>query len=241
MNGIAYMNKNKNWNEYIGSIWFNMLCEVSLNKVGTVIEIAPGNVSKIGRGLAQYNFKGTLYIVEPNYHSLGEIIEQYQELLSEVTLIPVNKTLREAINLLPRNSDIVLSNHPLDDMIIGDILTISEFDRFFTNHYNEFSIEEIRRTWEIFKERPELLKQSLRNILNDWKFLIKQITPRNIAISQYFSFFFKTHGLTDPDKYGIKLLEMIEKFSKKEGFNISHPIDLSVNDRNLWSLIRRVT
>jgi hypothetical protein len=228
------------WNEHIGSIWFNMLSQVPLNKEGIAIEIAPGNVSKIGRGLAQYGFKGTLYIIEPNYFSLGEIIGQYQELLPSVNLMPVNRTLRAAVNLLPKNPDIVLSNHPLDDMIIGDILTTPEFDKFFTNHYDKCSIEETKLLWEIFKERPESLKQSLQNILSDWLFLIRKLNPKNIAISQYFSFFFKSHGLVEPDRYAIELLRMIEKYSHKEGFNVSYPIDSLVSDRNLWSLIRRI-
>ena len=227
------------WNEYIGSVWFNMLNKIPLNNEGIVIEIAPGNVSKIGRGLSQYGFKGTLYIVEPNYFSLGEIIGQYKDLLPDVNIMPINKTLRESIHLLPRNPDAILANHPLDDMIIGDILSTKEFDKFFTNHYDKCSIEETKLLWDIFKSNPKLLEISSEDILEDWILLINKISPKNIVISQYFSFFFKKHKLIEPDKYAIILLRMIEVYSRSIRFNVSYPIDSLVSDKRLWSLIRR--
>jgi hypothetical protein len=229
------MNK---WYEYIGSLWFNILRDVPLNKKGIVVEIAPGSVSKIGRGLADYDFKGTLYIVEPNYSSLGEIIIEYCNLLPNANLMPINRTLRAAIPLLPKKPDIILANHPLDDMIIGNVLSIEDFDKFFTNHYNRSSIFETKALWDILKNSPISFNLSLLKVLEDWKSLIKQIRPSNIAISQYYSFFFKQHGLTEPDDNAIKLLRKIETVAQKEGFNIIYPLDLLVDDKNLWSLMK---
>lgn len=229
-----------NWNEYIGSLWYNLLTKTSLKKDGVVVEIAPGSVSKIGRGLADYDFKGTLYIIEPNYSSLAEIVIEYCNLLPNANLMPINRTLRAAIPLLPKRPDIILANHPLDDMIVGNALSVEDFDRFFTKHYDRCSIFETKYFWDILKDNPIIFKQSLQKVLEDWELLIKQIRPSNVAISQYYSFFFKQHRLTEPDDNAISLLRKIETVAQKEGFNITYPLDSLVDDKNLWSLMKGI-
>lgn len=227
-----------NWNEYIGSLWYNLLTKTSLKKDGVVVEIAPGSVSKIGRGLADYDFKGTLYIIEPNYSSLAEIVIEYCNLLPNANLMPINRTLRAAILLLPKRPDIILANHPLDDMIVGNALSAEDFDRFFTNHYDRCSIFETKYFWDVLKNNPIAFKQALEKVVMDWEELIRYIKPNNVAISQYYSFFFKQHRLTEPDENAIKLLRKIETVAQKEGFNITYPLDSLVDDKNLWSLMK---
>ena len=115
------MNNASRWNAYIGSIWEDIFRKINLKKTGSIIEVAPGSINKIGLGLKNYGFNGKVYIIEPNKKSLDTITNNYKQLLSQSNIIPIRKPLSDITNNdVPLTScDALVSNHPLDDMIIG--------------------------------------------------------------------------------------------------------------------------
>jgi len=114
----------------IGDIWGDLLEHTKIPKDGVVVEIAPGDTPKIGLGLKSYGFYGILYLVEPEPDSMFKLIQKYNQLLPNVTIVPLVYKLEEALIQIPNNPDAVLSNHPLDDMIIGMFLEDEKFCDF---------------------------------------------------------------------------------------------------------------
>lgn len=224
------------WDNYVGSIWNEILSYSSLSKDGVIVEIAPGDVPKIGLGLQAYGFKGTIYIIEPDLLALQNIVMQYKKLIPEAKIIPLQKKLREALSFLPEIPDMVLANHPLDDMILGNTLSSEEFQGVFDNHYN-MPFEVTMRLWKNLENHPELLEQSKRQILDDWEFLIKKKRPHTIVISQYSSYFFQLHGMSSPDKHALELLESIAGLGKNLGFHVVRPQHRLIENPNSWLLI----
>jgi hypothetical protein len=115
------MDPGQDWNSYIGSIWESIFRELNLPKKEKIAEIAPGSINKIGRGLSSYHFGGAIYIVEPNKQSLDTITSEYEPLFGKSSTIPIQKPVGEATASLPPLAA-VLSNHPFDDMIVGESL-----------------------------------------------------------------------------------------------------------------------
>ncbi len=122
--------RSDNWNKHIGQIWEDLFLSVSLPLNGVVIEVAPGDVPKVGIGLTNINFHGTLIIIEPEKESAKKISALYKKLLPKAQLIVMDSKLDDVINRLPKNVDLIASNHPLDDMLVGEYLGSSAFQDF---------------------------------------------------------------------------------------------------------------
>ncbi|MCR4327503.1 MAG: hypothetical protein NUV46_02895 [Nanoarchaeota archaeon] len=207
----------ESWNYFVGEIWKKIFEEINLNKDGVLIEVAPGSANKIGHGLKNYGFEGKLFLVEPNLKSLTTITKEYRIIL-HADIIPIYASLKESIPLIPFGTDAVVSNHPLDDMIISKSLSRNSFDDFFDNHYDGASFNKTRNFWERLENNPNLEKYK-EEVLDDWSEFINLTNPKFLAISQYESFFFKSHGFSSPDKYAFQVFEnLIFKYGPSNNY-----------------------
>ena len=140
------------WDYYVGSKYFRIFTKIKLPKNGTVIEVGPGSMTKVGEGLKQYEFTGTLIIIEPEPKSLDEVYNKYCLMLPDVKIVKLNITLEDYLTIYDKNPttiDLCVANHILDDMIIGKYITSNmEFSRFFENHYDEPDIDITAKLWE---------------------------------------------------------------------------------------------
>jgi len=196
------------WNAYIGSIWANILRQTEIPKKGTLIEVAPGEVNKIGRGLENYGFNGMVYLIEPNSQAIQRIKQSYSQSLN-AKIIPIQATLEQSISELPAKVDAILSNHPLDDMIIGKALSQKEFQTFFAAHYTN-PVEATIKAWQSLESSPNLLKRAKEKVLQEWENLFKKTSPNIVIISQYRSYFFKKHKILSPDTNAYEVLQELK-------------------------------
>ena len=231
--GLGYAPGQNKWNSFIGNIWQDIFLQSGLKRQGTLIEIAPGSVNKIGSGLSNYGFNGVLYLVEPNLKSLNSIAEQYRQMLS-AKIIPINATLKEAIPSLPKKVNSIISNHPLDDMIIGKYLDEPEFDDLFDDHYDNASAKKTRGLWQRLENsgRIESIKKS---VADEFSKLIAHTNPDQVVISQYESYFFKSNNLTAPDKHAFDVLQMIRSRYSRSSSNLC--LERYVEDKDRWLIL----
>ncbi len=200
---------NENWDKYVGSIWESIFQDLSLDNNGKLVEIAPGKEEKVGYGLASYDFKGRLYLIEPDLVAMNIIYGKYKKLMQETTIIPVPYVLGETLSILPNKVDAIIANHPLDDMIMGKFIG-KELPDFFEEKYNTSDCKS-RPFWEFIENSPEKLDKVKKEIVSEWTELIKKTNPSTVAISQYKSYFFESHGLLSPDKNALDILNGIRK------------------------------
>lgn len=172
-----------------------------------MVEIAAGEVPKIGIGLAGINFRGTLILVEPEHNSAVKIYSQYRKLLPNANLTVLEFKLDDAMKLLPSSIDLVASNHPLDDMIVGEFLEDSAFQSFFNDHYVS-PAEETRLIWNQL-EATGIVERLKTNVLNSWENVLRHMQPKTLIISQYESFFFKKNGIEAPDRHALEVLKLV--------------------------------
>jgi hypothetical protein len=205
------------WNDYIGGIWAHVLSRAGLPRDGTVVEIAPGETDKIGRGLKTLGFRGTLFLVEPHREALGKAFHAYQQVLPDARIIPIARTLGQALPLLPRRPDAVVANHPLDDMVVGSWLSHAEFDRFFRDHYERADPPLTRRTWQALASRPSALERAKRSTLQEWEAMVRALSPQRLILSQYDSHFFRQHHIRFADAAGKSVLDRLRsKFADRD-------------------------
>ncbi len=226
-----------NWNEYIATIWKNIFIKIGLPRYGTIVEIAPGEVNKIGKALEMYGFKGTLIIIEPNEKSLNNLTKEYNSKFKDINLIGINRELKDSIKLLPNKVDAILSNHPLDDMIIGKFLKDKEFNNFFDNCYENYDLAHIKKIWD--KVESSNNAEEIKNeVGKEFIELFNKTNPEIVIISQYESYFFKTNKIDYPDKIGFELLNKLK--IENIGTDYSKVLDniKEINDKERWALFR---
>ncbi len=214
------LDKRDNWNRYIGHIWATVFEDIKLSREGAVVEIGPGGENKIGYGLAEYGFKGKLYVIEPDNIAMSEIISAYKKVLPEATIVPVEKMMGHAASIITeKRIDALIANHPLDDMIIGNALG-SSFKRFYNLFYNTADCQS-RFLWEALEKEPEEMGRIKSEVVEEWAEFIRETKPIFVAILQYESYYLKSNGVISPDKRAFEILQKIkEKYKKSNRENI---------------------
>jgi hypothetical protein len=226
----------KNWDKYLGSIWANIILKSDIPLDGTILEIAPGTAEKIGRGLQAIGFKGKLYVVEPEAHSLNEITSKYRQHIPGCSVIPVCKTLQECLSQLPRNIDAVIANHPLDDMILGNSLDNNLFKAYFGEKFGT-DIERTKSLWNRLEENQAFLQNIKQDIITSWQNIINYVRPKMLGISQYESYYFQKNNILAPDRNALDILERISKiYAKYEDKAIMNSIKAHNADLKHWKV-----
>lgn len=229
------------WVESLGQMWDRVFLNYSLPKTGTVIEIAPGTIPKIGTALRQYGFSGTLYVVEPNKSALEKITKEYEKLLPEAHIIPVQSTLADCLPLLPDQVDGIVANHPLDDMIIGKTMQDEEFQKLFSDpHSGPDSVERLRMAWQRLNENKTRLSQVIQEVDGEWQALFKKTNPAFTAISQYESWGFRTGPLRYSNIHSMAALRQMKRFlgAACRDVQMENALEMSGFDSNRWLTAR---
>ena len=198
------------WDETVSQAWSAVFHSLNLDQNAIVIEVAPGDRAKIGLGLKDIGFRGTLYIVEPNQASLQRLVQKYQRLLPSATLHPLPMPLSNARGLLPSGADLLVSNHPLDDMVLYATSDEKTRQNLFDDSESTESAETVHQAWGKLAQQPSLLEEAKAKVVEDWSDLVRTLQPRSLAISQYESGFFQQRGLRIPDETAYEILRTLK-------------------------------
>jgi len=225
------------YNDKLGTIWCDIFKSINLSKDGKVLEFASGSVPKIGLGLAKYGFKGTVHVLEPERQSLIDVTKAYRELLPNALIIGQSIKINDMEYNYFNNMDAIVSNHPLDDMIIGEYLEKEEFQNFFNDHYNS-SIEYTDEAWSRMIKENKLVS-CLNSVVNQCCSLI-HFNPKHLIISQYKSYFFESYNLPTPDLFAKCALQDIKKkITEKTNMNNINISNDLIDDPTRWLLLRK--
>jgi hypothetical protein len=229
---------NGDWKKYVGSIWENLFIAVGAQQKGIVVEIAPGGVNKIGYGLASIDFQGTIYIIEPNEKALSKIVAEYEKIMPKVEIIKLQKKLGEAIEFLPQKVNLVLANHPLDDIIVGKIIDNAKFGSFFDDHYEpNASPEKTRDLWKAIVSDKKKMLEVQNSVVEEFKELFQKTNPDFVIISQYKSYFFQSNRIFEPDEKAYEVIKLLRRMYKRSlvGSRIK---EKNISDLNRWLILK---
>lgn len=173
----------------MGNIFSRIIKEEkqNLEEIYNVVEFAPGFRYKIACALSKINFKGNLYIIDLNKNVLDYVYNRYKEILPDANIICLESNLKNSINKLPKKIDLFLSNHCIDDMIIGEFI---DKNRNFGFGNDECSKEFLLNEWNKLEENISELEKIKENVYNEISFFIDNTDIDFFIISQYKSAYY---------------------------------------------------
>jgi hypothetical protein len=197
---------------YVSKVWRSIFVNHPVPRNGVVIEVAPGYHPKVGLGF-EVGFEGTYYVVDPEASALAAVIGHYRSLFPRARIIPIQKTLTDALSELPKNPDALVANHPLDDMVVARAMDLKVGLKAFENvtKDDEASFAEIRQAWHTLYANPSRLRTEEAEIERKWEESIQYLRPRVVAIAQYDSYFFKSRSFDLADTSGQRVLSNLKR------------------------------
>lgn len=204
------------WDAYMGHLWYNLLFFANLKKSGVVIEVAPGSSCKIAQALAKVNFSGTLYVIEPQVKIAKIIRENYKNWLPNATIFVIEELLENALDKLPYHADTLVSNHPLDDMLLSAHLAQSEINELFdwASDMPSATFDSTISTWSKIRNDPEQLAANINHTYETWQTVLERLKPQTVILSQYPSFMMESMNLNQLNQYAWKLLQRLRDNNK---------------------------
>jgi hypothetical protein len=197
------------WDNYVSNIWRDLFVFTGISARDIVVEIAPGTSTKIGLALSKLHFAGELYVVEPVFNVLETVVSKYQNILPAARIHPIQTTLALCHSHLPTKADLLVSNHPLDDMLLAAGSTEEDFSKLF--EWGEGShFAQILSQWNEFKNKPHTLLTAHQKVYYDWKDILRILNPANFILCQYPSITLTNHSLGALNVEATKILETIK-------------------------------
>jgi hypothetical protein len=191
----------------IAAQWCALFAAQGLDRDGAVIEIGPGFAPKLGTALRAYNFRGSLFVVEPHRAALESILEDYNRLLPACEVVPVERTIRDAAGAVPRNADAVLMNHLLDDLVLGAMTDEHERDVIFSAmRPGRVCSTETRAAWRRVADDGPAFRLAAATVIDQVCAFCTAVMPAWVAASQYRSWVHAHERLAFVDRLTAPLL-----------------------------------
>lgn len=188
-------------------VWGTLLSNHGIDRGGVLIEVGPGFQDKIGLGLVQCQFHGTLYVVEPNAPARRWVTDRYRQLLPAAQIVPISDPIPIATSQLPQHVEALLMNHVLDDCLLFAALPPVDRDHVFSEMRAEHPGHlDVPRRWRNLLTHEADLGTAAVRVVDEFAELVERTMPRILGASQYASWFQVEHGLTRVDRIGAEML-----------------------------------
>lgn len=239
----AFITTHDAWEDYIADIWHHLLGHYGIGFRDTIIEIAPGTSSKIGLALKKTSFEGTIFLIDPLDCSLKAVVEKYKRYLPNAKICPINTTLVNALSSLPKEADFLLSNHPLDDMLLASVT------RDITPDLFACSSKMHRDNRLLLESEPT---QAISFVTHCWQSALNSLLPKSTILCQYPSLILKQNHIHTLNKYAEQVMENLKSYYREmleppqtlqqllnahENFNDEHIGTEVLNAKN-WMVVR---
>lgn len=199
------------WNGLLGCAWTRLLRSQGLSPAGTVVEIGPGFTDKIGRGLAELGFRGTVVLVESNELAAAWAIQRYRCLLPKAEIILVRRPMPDAKIPCSLSIDALLSNHVLDDLILNASLPPElSTDIFARMQPGAPCSQMFIHSWRELIVQAELLEELIGQVAQDFTNWVAEMQPGLVLLNQYPSWRHNLHGLNSIHMQSLRLMQLIE-------------------------------
>ena len=210
------------WEWYIGELYTKLIKNCYKGELNTIVELAPGFKYKIANALKNVGFKGTLYVIDSNEEVLKYIYKKYSEILPNAKIVCLNKDLEESLDFLPKNIDLFLANHSIDDMIISEYLSKDQLREVFDNE--EASKAKLVDKWEELSKDFFALEKIKNIVFVKFLNFFNSVECKYIIMSQYSS-----------NDYYNKENNYIDIISKEVFYKIKELIEM--NESNVSNLL----
>lgn len=209
----ALLDSHEAWDHHVGGIWAAVLMPEKLPADATVIEIAPGSAVKIASALAHMKFSGTLYIVDPAPDVIAALAQRYKTLLPKADIRFITATFAESIPQLPRNADLLVASHMVDDMILSraDQSAVADWAAAYTHRPSDL----LARAWAQLSGDMARLSAIKANVGAEVRDNIMALQSGLFAFNQYPSSVLYDNGLSSLNDHAY---DVFRKLSDVRGY-----------------------
>jgi hypothetical protein len=192
-----FFHSHKAWDAFMAQIWARFFAHFKLATQAAVVEIGPGSSIKIGIALAETGFKGTVYLVDPFEEELARTAKLYRDLLPDAHIHVIAHSLAGALELLPKHLDFLVSNHPIDDMLLASGKGKKELLELFgwTAIEHEQMVPASERAWRVLSSDRDRLLRMKEAVYSEWHAALEMLRPDIAIISQYPSSTLNNNGM----------------------------------------------
>lgn len=195
-----------NYEKCMGNIFYEIINRFLHTKISSIVEFAPGFRSKISYALEKINYDGYIYIIDSNEKVLEYVKSNYSKIIPKANIITINLDLVESIKVLPTNIDLFISNHCIDDMIIGKYIEMKNLQSLFDN--NSSTYESLNNYWIELDNNKQLLNNIIKNVYEDLSDFFNDVNFKMVIINNYKSwFYFNIKNI--PEFYASKVFELL--------------------------------
>lgn len=215
---MSIIKENIDYEKCMGNIFYEIINHFSFGKISSIVEFAPGFRSKVSYALEKINYDGDLYVIDSNEKVLDYVRSKYSKTIPKANIITINLDLVDSLKVLPKNIDLFLSNHCIDDMIIGKYIQTKNLMNVFDNNSNTYEL--LNNIWLELDNNKQLLNQIIYNVFKDLMSLFNSVNFKLIIISNYKSWFYLNIN-NIPEFYALKVFKLL-KGEFKCLYNINH-------------------
>lgn len=209
------------WEWYIGQLFARLIEKVHKGKIETVVELAPGFRYKIAYGLKKLDFSGYIYVIDTNLEVLEYVKDKYSELLPKANVICINSTFENCFEMIPKEFDLFLSNHSIDDMIIAEFM-----EKSYTNNLGNDDFRDILSdAWIELGKNKEIIKQITNHVYLSFNKFFDEKNIGTIIMSQYKSNLYFKDKFTEMDEITENCFNKIKQLVKMDNENINKVLD----------------
>lgn len=195
----------------VSQLWYELLRTAKIPLNGTIVEVAPGFKSKVGRALAELDFSGDYHLIEPNRSALEHSVQEYQRILPRATIHGHQKCLQE-IEIgrdIPQQADALLANHALDDLVLAIGTPPEECEEFFSMNSGLERITRTRELWEAINQKDVMkyVSETVKTVLS----FLSQSRPQLAILSHYQGKTLAQQGIHLPNEIGSLVAQELQR------------------------------
>lgn len=215
--GVARLGHEESWDRRLGRAWARMLRSLNVGPTSTAVEVGPGFAAKVGFGLAELGFRGTLIVFEPNDAARSWITARYQRLLPRAEVLALPVAIPCTASIAMHSIDLLMANHLLDDLLLNAAVPPGEGARLFAQMRPGTPCSgAFAETWSRLLRTPERLDGLVGRVAEDFSHFVSAVQPGLVVLNQYPSWRHQRHGL---DAIHIHSLRVMRLLAERIGTN----------------------
>jgi len=198
------------WNRRLGRAWARMLRSLDISPSSTAVEVGPGFAAKVGFGLAELGFRGTLILVEPNEVARSWVVRRYRRLLPHAEVLALAASVPDAASIAGRSVDLLMANHLLDDLLLNAAVPQRDGAQLFAQMRPGAECSgAFVEIWRRLLHTPKRLDWLVGSVAEDFSHFINAVRPRVMVLNQYPSWRHQSHGLGAIHAHSLRVMRLL--------------------------------
>lgn len=225
-----YLTSHAAWDEYIGTIWLQMLRLADISLQATLIEIGPGASTKIAHALSRLGFKGRLHVVDAAPAVVEVLKPQYEALLPHAMIEYHITEIEDFSKSSLAHVDAILASHIVDDMLLYRAMGRESLS--WAAAYTHAPAKNIHAAWSEIAKNAATVAEAQKSVQDTLIKLIEKTSPSTAIFNQYPSATLADHGMANLNDAAFTVFDNIRSHWDSANIPTADIQDILNNNKN---------